>query len=109
MARGHLLGCGGPTMNIYPTYTVGTIFAVGIVQSILVWLALSSAVSKLGSTPVFRNLTRIGFAPHIETPLMFVPSYVVFMFLVAHIYSLRGLILSVGEAQPARMPGANRA
>ena len=49
-------------MNTYPTYTVGTIFVVGIVQSILVWLALSSAVGKLGSTPVFRNLTRIGFA-----------------------------------------------
>ena len=49
-------------MDIYPTYTVGTIYAVGIVQSILVWLALSSAVSKLDSTPVFKNLTRIGFA-----------------------------------------------
>ena len=49
------------------------------------------------------------FAPQIETPLMFVPSYVVSMFLVAHIYSLRGLILGVGEAQPAPMPGVNRA
>ncbi len=49
-------------MNIYPTYTVGAIFVVGIVQSILVWLALSSAVSKLGSTPVVKNLARIGLA-----------------------------------------------
>ena len=49
------------------------------------------------------------FAQHIETPLMFVPSYVVSIFLVAHIYSLWGLVLGVGEAQPARMPGANRA
>ena len=49
-------------MNIYPTYTVGAIFVVGIVQSILVWLALSSAVSKLGSTAVFKNLARIGLA-----------------------------------------------
>lgn len=242
-------------MNIYPTYTVGAIYAVGIVQSILVWLALSSAVSKLGSTPVFKNLTRIGsalffatwfglvfllcesetlaltqsggrerallaiftppvvgllllgsatvrnildvipqhqliafqglrtlgfiflvftdmgfmsptfgvvagigdvmvgifalyaaysllrgrpsgrsiaiaanalglldatmalilglfvvsadsVAPHIATHFMFVPSYLVSMFLVAHIYSLRGLVLAVGEAQPARMPSA---
>ena len=230
-------------MNIYPTYTVGTIFVVGIVQSILVWLALSSAVGKLGLTPVFKNLTRIGlavffatwfglifslsesdtffaltqsggrerallgsptvrnildqipqhqliafqglrilgfiflvftdmgfvsptfgvaagigdvsvgvfalyaaysllrgrpsgrsiaiaanalglldasmalvlglfvvpadsFAPHIATVFMFVPSYVVSMFLVAHIYSLRGLVLAIGEAQPARMRGA---
>ena len=243
-------------MNIYPTYTVGTIFVVGIVQSILVWLALSSAVGKLGSTPVFKNLTRVGFAvffatwfglifslsksdtffaltqsggreralfalfmpsvvgllllgsatvrnildeipqhqliafqglrtvgfiflvftdmgfvsptfgvaagigdvtvgvfalyaaysllrgrrsgrsiaivanvvglldaatalvlglfvvpadsfaPHIATVFMFVPAYVVSLFLVAHIYSLRGLVLAVGEAQPARMPGA---
>ena len=242
-------------MNIYPTYTVGTIFVVGIVQSILVWLALSSAVGRLGSTPVFKNLTRIGlavffatwfglifslsesdtffaltqsggrervllalftpsvlgllllgsptvrnildeipqhqliavqglrtlgfvflvltdmgfvsptfgvaagigdvsvgvfalyaaysllrgnpsarsiaiaanvvglldaamalvlglfvvpdsFAPHIATRFMFVPSYVVSMFLVAHIYSLRGLVLAVGEAQPVRVPGA---
>ena len=243
-------------MNIYPTYTVGTIFVVGVVQSILVWLALSSAVGRLDSTPLFKNLTRIGlavffatwfglifslsesdtffaltqpggrervllalftpsvlgllllvsptvrnildeipqhqliavqglrtlgfvflvltdmgfvsptfgvaagigdvsvgvfalyaaysllrgspsarsiaiaanvvglldatmalvlglfvvpadsFAPHIATGFMFVPSYVVSMFLVAHIYSLRGLVLAVGEAQPARMPGA---
>ena len=243
-------------MNIYPTYTVGTMFALGIVQSILVWLALSSAVSKLGSTPVFTTLTRIGFAvflatwfglifslsesdtffaltqsggrervllalftpsvvallllgsatvrhildaipqhqligfqglriagfiflvftdmgfvsptfgvaagigdvtvggfalyaaysllrgrprgrsiaiaanvvglldgvlaltlalfvvpadsfaPHLATRIMFVPSYAVSLFLVAHIYSLRGLVLGVGEAQPARMPGA---
>ncbi len=49
-------------MNIYPTYTVGAIFVVGILQSILVWLALTSAVSKLGSTPVFKNLARIGLA-----------------------------------------------
>lgn len=54
-------------MNIYPTYTVGTMFALGIVQSILVWLALSSAVSKLGSTPVFTTLTRIGFAVFLAT------------------------------------------
>ncbi len=243
-------------MNIYPTYTVGTIFVVGIVQSILVWLALSSAVGRLDSTPVLKNLTRIGlavffatwfglifslsesdtffaltqpggrarvllalftpsvvgllllgsptvrnildeipqhqliaiqglrtlgfiflvltdmgfvsptfgvpagigdvsvgvfalyaaysllrgrpsarsiaiaanvfglldaamalvlglfvvpadsFAPHIATRFMFVPSYVVSMFLVAHIYSLRGLVLAIGEAQPAGMPGA---
>ena len=243
-------------MNVYPTYTVGTIFVVGIVQSILVWLALSSAVGKLGSTPVFKNLTRVGFAvffatwfglifslsksdtffaltqsggreralfalfmpsvvgllllgsatvrsildeipqhqligfqglrtvgfvflvftdmgfvsptfgvaagvgdvtvgvfalyaaysllrgrrngrsiaiaanvvglldaatalvlglfvvpadsfaPHIATVFMFVPAYVVSLFLVAHIYSLRGLVLAVGEAQLARMPGA---
>ena len=242
-------------MNSYPTYTVGAIFVVGIVQSILVWLALSSAVGKLGSAPVFRNLTRIGFAvffatwfglifslsesetffaltqsggreralfalftpsvvgllllrsatvrnlldeipqhqligfqglrtigfvflvftdmgfvsptfgvaagigdvmvgvfalyaaysllrrrpsgrsiaiaanalglldaalalvlglfvvpadsvaPHIATGFMFVPTYVVSLFLVAHIYSLRGLVLAVGEAQSARMPG----
>ena len=54
-------------MNIYPTYTVGTMFALGIVQSILVWLALSSAVSKLGSTPVVKTLTRIGFAVFLAT------------------------------------------
>ena len=48
------------------------------------------------------------FAPHIATAFMFVPSYLVSMFLVAHIYSLRGLVLAVGEAQPARMPGAAR-
>jgi len=54
-------------MDIYPTYTIGAIYAVGIVQSILVWLALSSAVSKLGSTPVFKNLTRIGFAVFFAT------------------------------------------
>ena len=244
-------------MNIYPTYTVGLIFVVGIAQSILVWLALSSAVSRLGSTPVFKKLTRIGlavffatwfslifslsqsdtffsltqpggrerallalftpsvvgllllrsatvrkildeipqhqligfqglrtlgfvflvftdmgfvsptfgvtagigdvsvglfalyaaysllrgrpsgrslaiaanavglldatmalvlglfvvpadsFAPHIATAFMFVPAYVVSMFLVAHIYSLRGLVLAVGEAQPARMSSAD--
>jgi hypothetical protein len=243
-------------MNVYPTYTVGTIFVVGIVQSILVWLALSSAVGKLGSTPVFKNLTRVGFAvffatwfglifslsksdtffaltqsggreralfalfmpsvvgllllgsatvrsildeipqhqligfqglrtvgfvflvftdmgfvsptfgvaagvgdvtvgvfalyaaysllrgrrngrsiaiaanvvglldaatalvlglfvvpadsfaPQIATVFMFVPAFVVSLFLVAHIYSLRGLVLAVGEAQPPRMPGA---
>ena len=243
--------------DIYPTYTVGTIFVVGIVQSILVWLAFSSAVSKLGSTLALKNLTRIGFAvflaawfglifslsesdtvfsvtqpggrervlialfmpsavgllllrsaavrkildaipqhqligfqglrtlgfvflvftdmgfvsptfgaaagigdvtvgvfalyaaysllqrrprgrsiaiaanavglldatmalvlglfvvpadsfaPHIETSFMFVPSYVVAMFLVAHIYSLRGLVLGVGEAQPTRTLDAN--
>ncbi len=54
-------------MNIYPTYTIGTIFVVGIVQSILVWLALSSAVGKLGLTPVFKNLTRIGFGMFFAT------------------------------------------
>ncbi len=245
-------------MTIYPTYTVGAIYVVGVVQSILVWLAFSSAVSKLGSTPVFKNLTRIGFAlffaiwfglifllcesdtlaltqsggrerallalftpsvvgllllgsatvrnildkipqhqliafqglrtlgfiflvftdmgfvsptfgvaagigdvtvgifalyaaylllqsspsgrsiaiaanvlglldatmalmlglfivpadsvaPHIATHFMFVPAYVVSMFLVAHIYSLRGLVLAVGEAQPARMPSPTHA
>ena len=46
------------------------------------------------------------FAPHIATRIMFVPSYAVSLFLVAHIYSLRGLVLGVGEAQPPRMPGA---
>ena len=54
-------------MNFYPTYTVGTVFVVGIVQSILVWLALSSAVGRLGSTPVFKNLTRIGLAVFFAT------------------------------------------
>ncbi len=242
-------------MNIFPTYTVGAIYAVGIVQPMLIWLALSSAVSRLGATPVFKNLTRIGLAlffaawfgliyllcqsdtlalteaggreralvalftpavvgllllgsatirnildqipqhqliaiqglrllgfvflvftdmgfvsptfgvtagigdvlvgifalyaaysllrgrpsgrsiaiaanvfglldastaltlgffvvpadsvaPHIARHFMFVPAYLVSMFLVAHIYSLRGLVLGVGEAQPARMPGA---
>jgi len=243
-------------MNIYPTYTVGAIYTVGIVQSILVWLAFSSAVSKLDSTPVFKNLTRIGFglffatwfglifslsqsdtflaltqsggrervlfalftplvvcllllgsatvrnildeipqhqliafqglrilgfvflvftdmgfvsptfgvaagigdvtvgvfalyaaysllrsrpsgrsiaiaanvfglldgvvaltlalfvvpadsfAPHIATRVMFVPSFIVSLFVVAHIYSLRGLIFAIGEAQPVRLPGA---
>ena len=243
-------------MNIYPTYTVGAIFVVGILQSVLVWLALSSAVSKLGSTPMFKNLTSVGFAvffatwfglifalsesdtflsltqsggrervlfalftpsvvgvlllgsasvrnildeipqhqligfqgmrilgfvflvftdmgfvsptfgvtagigdvavgvfalyaaysllrgrpsgrsiaiaanvfglldgvtaitlalffvpadsfaPHIVTRVMFVPSYIVPIFVVAHIYSLRGLVLAFGEAQPARMSGA---
>ncbi len=42
------------------------------------------------------------FASHIATRGMFVPSYVVPIFLVAHIYSLRGLMLTVGEARPAR-------
>lgn len=45
------------------------------------------------------------FAPHIATRFMFVPCYVVSMFLVAHIYSLRGLVLAVGEAQSGRVPG----
>ncbi len=241
-------------MDIYPTYTVGAIFVVGVVQSILVWLALSAAILKLDSTRAFKILARIGlavllaawfgfiftlsqsdthlaltgsgghgrvllalfapaftsllllgshtvrtildkipqhqligfqglrtvgfiflvftdmgfvsptfgvpagigdvivgvfalyaaytllrgrpggrsiaiaanviglldasmalvlglfvvpaesFAPHIVTSIMFVPSYVVAIFLIAHIYSLRGLILGVGEAQSDRMP-----
>lgn len=49
-------------MNIYPTYTVGAVFVVGVVQSILVWLALSAAILKLDSTRAFKNFTRIGLA-----------------------------------------------
>jgi hypothetical protein len=44
------------------------------------------------------------FAPHIVSRIMFVPSYIVAIFLVAHIYSLRGLILGVGEAQSDQIP-----
>ena len=44
------------------------------------------------------------FAPHIVARIMFVPSYVVAIFLIAHIYSLRGLILGVGEARLDRIP-----
>ncbi len=49
-------------MDIYPTYTVGAIFVVGVVQSILVWLALSAAILKLDSTRAFKNFARIGLA-----------------------------------------------
>ena len=49
-------------MNIYPTYTVATIFVVGVVQSILVWLALSAAIRKLDSTRAFKVFARIGLA-----------------------------------------------
>ena len=47
-------------MDIYPTYTVGAIFVVGVVQSILIWLALSAAILKLDSTRGFKHLIRIG-------------------------------------------------
>ena len=49
-------------MDIYPTYTIGAIFVVGVVQSILVWLALSAAILKLDSTRGFKHLARIGLA-----------------------------------------------
>lgn len=46
------------------------------------------------------------FAPPIVTRIMFIPSYVVAFFLISHIYSLRGLILGVGEAGFDQMPRA---
>ncbi len=49
-------------MDIYPTYTVGAIFVVAVVQSVLVWLALSAAILKLDSTGSFKHLARIGLA-----------------------------------------------
>ena len=49
-------------MNIYPSYTIGTIFAVGMGQSILVCLALSSALSRVDFTTMTKNLTRLGVA-----------------------------------------------
>ena len=42
------------------------------------------------------------FVPQIVTRIMFVPSYVVAIFLVAHIYSLRGLIS--GRHDPTETP-----
>ncbi len=85
-------------MNIYPTYTVGTIYvaanAVGLLDAAMA-LVLGLFVVPADS-----------FAPQIAAVFMFVPAFVVSLFLVAHIYSLRGLVLGVGEAQRARMPGA---
>ncbi len=49
-------------MDIYPTYTVGAIFVVGVVQSILVWVAISAAILKLDSTSAFKALARVGLA-----------------------------------------------
>ena len=49
-------------MDIYPTYTVGAIFVVGVVQSILVWVALSAAILELDSTRAFKGVTRTGLA-----------------------------------------------
>ena len=79
-------------MNIYPTYTVGAIFVVGIVQSILVWLALSSAVSKLGSTAVFKNLARIGLA-------MFFAAWFGMVFALSESDTLLALTESGGRAR----------